>query len=242
MAICRNVLKCTVVSIEHLCALLTTAQKRGQTCVRTADSDAYSYTVLVLRCAASSQTVQVDALVLSLFENARKAKYAVTRAVGRSATKTLLASATTSADKERLEGFQAGETWAKNFVVCNGLASKRLYGEAGSMNPKLVAKGTEKIREDCKSYLLENKKQRRRDRHSVENNAQAHVTFHPRGSADGEGHKGHELQGSRIDRHAHERLWHGKGGDGDHRRGQEPVLLSSQSLPSQLVIAGQRVV
>ena len=129
--------------------------------MRAADSDAYSYTILEFRCPASSQTVQVDALVLELLEKARKAKYAVMRAVfmsfGRSANKTLLASATTSAaDKERLEGFQASEEWGKNFVVRNGLASKRLHGGAGSVNPELVAKGMEEIREECEHYLLEN--------------------------------------------------------------------------------------
>ena len=117
--------------------------------MRAADVDSYSYTtILVSRCPAFSQTVQVDALALELFEKDRKAKYAVPRAVamsfGRSAKKTLLASATTSAaDKERLEGFQASEKWAKNVVVRNGLASTRLYGEAGSVNPELVATGME---------------------------------------------------------------------------------------------------
>ena len=75
--------------------------------MRAADSDAYSYTVLVFRYPAASQTVRVDALVLQLFEKARKAKYAVTRAVvmsfGRLSKKTLLASASTSAaDKKRI--------------------------------------------------------------------------------------------------------------------------------------------
>ena len=93
--------------------------------LRTADSEAYSCTVLVFRCPASSQTVQVDALVLDFFELVRRAKYVVTCAVvmpfGRSSTKTLLASATTSvAHDERLERFQEGEVWAKNFVVRNG--------------------------------------------------------------------------------------------------------------------------
>eukprot|EP00904_Undaria_pinnatifida_P000920 jgi/Undpi1/10829/HiC_scaffold_3.g01358.m1 len=94
------------------------------------------------------------------FPKARKAKYAVTRAVmffGRSAKKTLLASVTTTAaDKERLERLQASEKWAKNFVVRNGLPSKRLHIAAGSVNPEVVAKGMEEIRKECKNYQLEN--------------------------------------------------------------------------------------
>ena len=76
---------------------------------------------------------------------------------GRSAKKTLLASVTnTAADKERLEKLQASEKWAKNSVVRNGLPSKRLHGAAGSVNPEVVAKGMEEIREECKNYQLEN--------------------------------------------------------------------------------------
>ena len=98
--------------------------------------------------------------MLELFEKPRKAKHAVPRAVvvsvGRSAKKTLLASVSTSAaDNERLKGFQASNKWAKNFVVRNGLASTRLHGEAGSVNPELVAKVMKEIREECKNNLLE---------------------------------------------------------------------------------------
>ena len=76
---------------------------------------------------------------------------------GRSAKKTLLASVTTTAaDKERLERLQASEKWAKNFVVRNGLPSKRLHIAAGSVNPEVVAKGMEEIRKECKNYQLEN--------------------------------------------------------------------------------------
>ena len=41
-------------------------------------------------------------------------------------------------------------------MVRNGPASKRMHGEAGSVNPELVAKGMEQIREERKNYLLEN--------------------------------------------------------------------------------------
>ena len=103
--------------------------------------------------------MQVDALVLELFEKARKAKYAATRAAvvpfGRSAKKILLAT-TSAADKERLEGFEPSEQWAKNFVVHNGRTRNRLHGETGSVNPELFANGMEEFREECKNYLLEN--------------------------------------------------------------------------------------
>ena len=115
------------------------------------------YLVLVFRCPASlSQTMHVGALAMGHFDKTRKAKYTVTRAVvtsfGRSGKKTVLASPTTSAaDKERLDGIHASERSAKNLVVRNGLASKRLHGEAGSVNPELVAKGIEEIREECRT-------------------------------------------------------------------------------------------
>ena len=76
----------------------------------------------------------------------------------------------------------------------------------------------------------------------MEDNSRVHLPFRPRESADGEGHKGHDVQGSRIGLHVHERLWHEKGGDGHHRQDKYLSLLWSQSLPSQVFRAGQRVV
>ena len=134
MPTCRTVLKCSVASIEHMCAL--------QTLMRTRILFWFPAVLLL----SLSQTVQVSALVLEHLENTKKTKYASTRAVvmcfGGSAKKTLPASPTNSTShKERLEGFYASKKWAKNFVVRSGLASKRLRGEAGGVNPELIGRG-----------------------------------------------------------------------------------------------------
>ena len=90
--------------------------------------------------------MQVNELVLDLFEKARKAKYPLTRAAimsfGRAVKKTLLDRNKVSEGKrEKLEGFKAGEKWAKNFVSRNGLVSNNLFGEAGSVDREEIKKG-----------------------------------------------------------------------------------------------------
>lgn len=100
-------------------------------------------------------------MALELLEKARQAKYPVTQAAvmsfGRSATKTLLAGTTVSeAERKKLEGFKAGEKWAKNFVRRNGLESKNLFGEAGSVDHEKVKEGLEAIRQKCEKYDTEN--------------------------------------------------------------------------------------
>lgn len=101
--------------------------------------------------------MQVDTIVLDLFEKARVGKIAVSRdviqAFARSAKVTLLGAATTSAAvKAKLETFMAGQKWAKNFVKRQNLQSKVLHGEAGSVNPELIENGMSEIREACKEY------------------------------------------------------------------------------------------
>ena len=103
----------------------------------------------------------MDAFVLDLFEKAREGKIPVTRAViqsfGRSARATLLDASATSADlKEKLSAFKAGETWMKNFVKRNGLNSKVLHGEAGSVNHERIAEDIKAIREECRNCRKEN--------------------------------------------------------------------------------------
>lgn len=97
---------------------------------------------------------------MDLLEKARKAKYPVTQvaimAFGRSATKTLLAgTAVSAAEREKLEGFKAGEKWARNFVRRNGLVSKNLFGEAGSVDREKVKEGMEAIRQMCEKYEVD---------------------------------------------------------------------------------------
>lgn len=99
--------------------------------------------------------------VLALIEKARAVKLMVTHAVimsfGRAAKKSLLgADTTSSADKAKLEGFRVGEKWCRNFVKRHELKSKRLHGEAGSVNPEVIAKGMAAIRLECTNYKLEN--------------------------------------------------------------------------------------
>lgn len=97
---------------------------------------------------------------MDLLEKARKAKFPVTEAAimafGRSATKTLLAGTVSAAEREKLEGFKAGEKWAKNFVRRNGLVSKNLFGEAGSVDREKVKEGLEEIRAFCEKYEVDN--------------------------------------------------------------------------------------
>lgn len=101
--------------------------------------------------------MQVDSIVLDLFEKARVGKIPVSRdviqAFGRSAKATLLEAASTSdAVKQKLEVFMAGQTWVRNFVKRQDLQSKVLHGEAGSVDPELVKEGMTEIREACKKY------------------------------------------------------------------------------------------
>ena len=123
--------------------------------MRNVDSDTYSYTILVFRCPASSQNVQVDALVLELFEKARTAKYAVTSAIvmsfGRSAKKPYWLRPQLRQQTGRgSRGSRRVRSGRRTSFVRNGLPSKRLHGEAGNVNPELVAEGMEEIREECK--------------------------------------------------------------------------------------------
>ena len=105
-----------------------------------------------------AETAQVDNIVLGLFEKARKAKISVTRAVmqafGRSATATLLEASTSGEKLKKLETFQAGDKWAKNFVKRQNLVTKVLHGEAGSVNPnsEVIKKGMETVIHACKEY------------------------------------------------------------------------------------------
>lgn len=108
-----------------------------------------------------AETAQVDNIVLDLFEKARKAKISVTRAVmqafGRSATATLLEASTSGEKLKKLETFQAGDKWAKNFVKRQNLVTKVLHGEAGSVNPnsEVIKKGMETVIHACKVYVDE---------------------------------------------------------------------------------------
>ena len=105
--------------------------------------------------------LQVDALVLDLFEKVREGEILVTRPViqsfGRSARATLLDAFATSADlEEKLSALKAGETWMKDFVKRNGLNSKVLHGEAGSVNHERIAEDMKAIREECRNDRKEN--------------------------------------------------------------------------------------
>ena len=110
------------------------------------------------------------------------------------------------------------------------------------MKPEIVAKGMEEIRRVCKNYLLEN-------RYNIDETGVQWQTIPTRTYLST--HKNRKtVRGTKDmnfkDRvsafHVHERLWHGKGGDDDHRQGEQPARDSLQSLPSQVLLAGQRVV
>ena len=75
------------------------------------------------------------------------------KSFGRSAKSTLLAAPTTSAAvKAELQDFQAGETWAKNFVKRNGIQSKRLHGEAGSVDREFIKEEMDEMKALCAKY------------------------------------------------------------------------------------------
>lgn len=66
---------------------------------------------------------------------------------------TLLAAAETCQPvKEKLREFKAGDNWTRNIAKRNGLHSKVLHGEAGSINNELIEKGMEEVRAVCAKF------------------------------------------------------------------------------------------
>ena len=101
--------------------------------------------------------MQVDVIVLDLFEKASKAKYPVMRAVirafGRSAKVTLLDAATTSGSlKQKPNAFMVGDKWIKKITKRHNLVSNVLHGEAGSVDTDLIKKGMNEVCKACKKY------------------------------------------------------------------------------------------
>ena len=102
---------------------------------------------------------QVDKLVMEFVEEARKVPLPVTRATiqsfGVAHRDNLLAAASTSADKKKLEMFGASEKWVRNFFLRHGMSSTVLHGEAGSVDVESIAEGMEAIRLACLDYDME---------------------------------------------------------------------------------------
>ena len=99
----------------------------------------------------------MDAIVLDLLEKARKTNMPVTRDVlrsfGRSARAALLVDPAASKEvKARVEDFEAGERWARNFVKRNKIQSARLHGEAGSVDKEAIKEAMEELRALCAKY------------------------------------------------------------------------------------------
>lgn len=96
-----------------------------------------------------------------MLDEARKVGMPVTQDViqsfGRKAKDVLIAS-TDLSEKQRnnMEEFTASQKWVKNFVRRNGLKSKTLHGEAGSVNPEEIEAGMQAVRDACKSYEIGN--------------------------------------------------------------------------------------
>ena len=89
---------------------------------------------------------------MALVDEARKVPLPVTMetlmSFGISAKDQLTAAATTASDvKEKLEAFNAGDKWARNFIPVsrNQMTSIVLHGEAGSVDDEAIAKGLEEI-------------------------------------------------------------------------------------------------
>ena len=104
---------------------------------------------------------QVESLVMTMIENARKLRIPVTgatiEAYGVAAKKKLVAAASaTAAEKGRLEAFNVSGKWVRNLVLRNELVSKVLHGEAGSVDADATAEGLRKVREACQEYELAN--------------------------------------------------------------------------------------
>ena len=70
---------------------------------------------------------------------------------GRKAKASLLAQASTPAERERLDGFTGSEGWAKKFVGREGLKSRKLHGQAGSVDDEAIDDAPRKVR-DCLLY------------------------------------------------------------------------------------------
>lgn len=104
---------------------------------------------------------QVDARVMTLIDEARKAGLPVTRDVlkvfGKRAADGLKASPTIPATvKEKLREFSASDKWVRNLVERDNLKSKALHGESGSADAEACDSRMRKIRELCFKYDLKN--------------------------------------------------------------------------------------
>jgi len=79
------------------------------------------------------------------------------QAFRRKAKASLLAKASTAAERGELDGFCASEGWAKKFVSRNNLSSTKLHGQAGSgVDDAAIADELRKVREKIAEYPPEN--------------------------------------------------------------------------------------
>lgn len=97
---------------------------------------------------------------MNLVTHARKHGLPVDRfsiqTFGRKAKASLAAKASTAAERQQLDDFNASEGWAKKFVSRHNLRSKRLHGQAGSVDDAAIADQLRKVREMIAQYDPEN--------------------------------------------------------------------------------------
>jgi hypothetical protein len=101
----------------------------------------------------------IDRLTLESFDRARQLRLPMTRdtlrTFGLKAQAELLKSCSEE-EKLRLESFTASEHWVKRFVTRNQLASVRLHGEAGSVDPGAIASQLATLATICADYEQDN--------------------------------------------------------------------------------------
>lgn len=78
------------------------------------------------------------------------------QAFGRKAKATVAAKASTPAERDRLDKFIASEGWAKKFIARHNLKSRKLHGQAGSVDDAAIADGLRKVREMIAKYDPDN--------------------------------------------------------------------------------------